>query len=76
MDKEVFLIAFLFPFIAFAFLGYLVVHYKQKPRPFFYILTIFIVLNVLHFKYGIKSVNAGLIWLLCINIEALKNIQF
>lgn len=70
MGKDVFLTAFLFPFLAFAFLGYLVYAYKQKSRPLFYILAIFIIINAIHFKYAKASAESAIIWLFAINLEA------
>ncbi|OIQ36085.1 MAG: hypothetical protein BM555_03355 [Crocinitomix sp. MedPE-SWsnd] len=48
----------------------MVVKYKQNPKPFFYILAIFIAINVLHGKYSFRSESAFLIWLIAINLEA------
>ena len=70
MDITVFLVAFAFSIIAFGFLGYLVFKYKQNPKPFFYILTIYVAANIFHGKYAVSSETAFLIWLLAINLEA------
>lgn len=76
MQLDIMLMAFSLPLIAFSFLGYLVVKYKQNVRPFIYILSFFVILNVIHFSYGIFSPATALVWLAVINLEAFALLIF
>jgi uncharacterized membrane protein YdjX (TVP38/TMEM64 family) len=70
MTPGIFIIAFLFPLIAFGFLGYLVYAYRQKWRPYFSILALFILINYFHFNYGLGTIELAFLWLALINVEA------
>lgn len=76
MTIDILLMAFSLPVIAFSFLGYLVVRYKQNVRPFLYILAFFVILNVIHYRFGIFSPTTALVWLAVINLEAFALLIF